>query len=123
VTDITFPRGDTRTLDVFQALEGDGITPTDFTQYQAVWFTVKKAVTDADGSAVMQKTLGGGIAVLSSDHRHLRITINPSDTSSLTISGQSLILLYDVQTKDAGGNINTPVSGSLILTPDVTLSR
>jgi hypothetical protein len=123
VTDLTMPRGDSRTIELTQPLEGDGLTPTDFTTYQNVWFTVKKMVTDADGAAVMQKTLGNGIAVVSSDHTRLRITINPADTANLTITGQSLVLLYDVQTKDSGGNINTPASGSIILTPDITLTR
>jgi hypothetical protein len=110
VTDLTMPRGDSRTIELTQPLEGDGLT-------------VKKMVTDADGAAVMQKTLGNGIAVVSSDHTRLRITINPADTANLTITGQSLVLLYDVQTKDSGGNINTPASGSIILTPDITLTR
>jgi hypothetical protein len=117
------PRGDTRTLEVTQPLEGDGVTPTDFTLYQNVWFTVKKTVTDPDGSAVMQKSLGSGITIVSSDHTKVRITINPADTSGLTIVGQSTVLVYDVQTKDASGNINTPASGNLTIIPDVTLSR
>jgi hypothetical protein len=93
----------------------------DLSAYQQIWFTVKKALTDLDAAAVMQKTLGGGI-VVQTDHSKANITINPSDTASLSITGASTILFYDIQTKDAAGNINTPQSGQLTVNVDITRS-
>jgi hypothetical protein len=104
-----------------QSTDAGGVA-TDFTTYQQIWFTCKRANTDLDSAAVFQKTLGGGIVIVPSDHSKVNIIINPTDTSGLTITGSSLSLLYDIETKDAGGNINTPQSGQIILLPDITRS-
>ena len=59
---------------------------------------------------------------MTGDKSKANIILNPTDTSGLTITGATLVLLYDVQTKDAFGNINTPQSGNFTLTADITRS-
>lgn len=108
-------RGDTRTL---QFGSTDNLS-----LYQQIWFTVKKSVTDTDANAVMQKTLGGGIVISTLDNTKANIVINPTDTSGLSITGSSVSLVYDIQTKDSFGNYNTPQSGAFVVNVDVTLTR
>ncbi len=108
-------RGDSRTL---QFGSTDNLS-----LYQQIWFTVNKSFTDPDGSAVMQKIIGGGIVISALDNTKANITINPTDTAGLSITGNSVGLVYDIQTKDAAGNYNTPQSGAFTVNVDVTLTR
>lgn len=116
MTDLTMTRGDTRTL---QFGSTDNLTT-----YQQIWFTVKKALSDLDGAAVMQKIIGGGISLSPlGDNTKANIVINPTDTAGLTITGASVVLFYDIQTRDGPGNYNTPQTGTLTVNVDVTLTR
>jgi hypothetical protein len=118
MTDLSITRGDSRTFRL-TSVDFDG-SPTDFTTYNRVWFTVKRALTDADSAAIVAKTLLNGITILSTDHSKLDVVIEPGDTSILTIVGAQLVLFYDLQTQDSFGNINTPQSGSFTITADIT---
>ena len=114
---LSMVRGDTRRW-VVQVLNADGTTKTDLTGC-SFWFTAKVLYTTAD-PGVFQKTLGTGIAAIGGSPGYLLITLLNSDTVGLVNEDQ--ILHYDLQMKDASGNLDTLVNGNLFVSPEVTLA-
>ena len=84
----------------------------------SLWFTVKRGISDADASAVFQKTLGTGIVVAAPLTGVAVITVLAANTAAL--GDAAVTLLYDVQVKLADGSTKTPLSGEFRVTPDVT---
>lgn len=85
-----------------------------------MWFTAKYSYADPDLSAVFQKTLGSGIVYTNAAQGLATATLVGTDTSAL--APVKVLLVYDIQVKDAGGNIFTIARGNLIVVPDVTLA-
>lgn len=82
----------------------------------SVTFTAKRRTTDPD--AVFQKTELDGIDVDVGSGGTATVTVEPADTASLT----SRALFWDLQIDDGEGDIRTPLSGRLRITPDITIS-
>jgi hypothetical protein len=111
---LTMRRGDTVKLNITVTRGGSAVDLTG----ASIWFTVKNAVTDAD-PGVFQKTVGSGIVVTNAAAGQAQITIANADTSAIV---GSRTLLYDIQVKEAGGDITTVANGTITVSPDVTLA-
>lgn len=94
--------------------DGDPINLTDCT----VTMTAKEAYTDSDASATFAKDLDDGITVVSAVNGVITVDLEPTDTSSL--DGRTTRLVYDIQVQTLEGRVSTPVSGRLVVKPDVT---
>jgi len=116
MTDFSIFRGDTVSLDVTVTASGSAYNLTGC----SMWFTAKQRYSDLDAAAVFQKSTGSGITITSPTFGQATVVISPSDTSGL--SNVKQLLLYDLQVKDASGNIYTVASGNLVVYPEVTLS-
>jgi hypothetical protein len=112
-TKLRIQRGDDASFTV-NAVKADGKTPQDITG-ATLWFTAKNRRTDADGSAVFQKT-GGAIVILDGPGGIARVDLAATDTSSLT---QPTTLYWDFQSKVAG-KVQTLAFGRLYVRLDVT---
>lgn len=108
-----YPRGDSRILG-FTFLQSDGKTPFDLTGCE-VFFTVNP-VTDpgaSDSGAVIEKsttsfvTPSSGVA---------SITLTNADTQNINPA----TYYYDVQLKDANGNITSLMQNTFQVIPDIT---
>ena len=104
-------RGDTRVINL-ACLKSDG-TALDLTG-ATVRFTLSatQAPTD-DLSAILQKSV---FTHTSPAAGLTQITINPADTQNLTPGSY----FYDVQVKDASGNITSIKQDTFIINPDIT---
>lgn len=111
---LTMTRGDSRTLSGSVTLSGD---PYDLAGC-SIWFTAKYRYTDADASAVFQKTIGSGITVTNPTQGLITITIDPADTA--LIAKVKTVLVFDIQIQTSGGSKWSAASGNLVITPDVT---
>jgi hypothetical protein len=98
--------------------------PFDLTGY-TLWFTAKRAITDADADAVFQLTNGAGITVTNAAGGLAAITPRRADTSSLT---EDVRLYVDVQLSSVGAPDETDTvwpsdddwPGELVISRDVT---
>lgn len=112
--DVTMYRGDTRLLDFVITRAGVVVDLTNAT----VWFTAKRSLTDADVDAVFQLySPSNGVQITGATYGEVRVTIPPSATDALT---KSEALYWDLQVKEANGNISTTASGTLLVKLDVT---
>lgn len=92
-------RGDTRVINI-TCVQSDGVTPINLTGAK-VYFTVNASASPVDDtSAAFQKTTTTHTAPLLGQ---TSITITNADTQALTPG----IYYYDVQLKDATGNITS----------------
>lgn len=115
MTNYSITRGDTQTFTLtLSNLSSSGLTGFSF------WFTAKNNIDDLDAAAVIQK-LTAAFTVVTVGSATIpgvaTFTILPTDTASLT---DYTVLEFDIQVKDASGNIFTPVRGSLTVNADVT---
>lgn len=106
--------GDTVLFDL--AITRDGL-PVDLTG-ATLWFTAKRSPADVDADAVFQKSTGSGISVSDAAGGLARVTVAPTDTSTLSNTDQTLEC--DVQLKEADGTVTTVARGQLILIPQIT---
>lgn len=107
-------RGDTAQFRV-TALDIDG-NPLDISGASA-WFTAKRATTEADNTAVFQKTVGDGITITDALNGIMLVQLAEADTNTLT---KKEVLEYDLQVKDVLNGIYTVARGSLTVEADVT---
>lgn len=92
--------------------------PRDLTGW-SVSFTVRDAL---GGSAVLTKTVGGGITLTDPGQGVLTITLAKADTSGLTVSSALAAgkgYVWDVKRTDAGSNL-VLARGQLILEQEIT---
>lgn len=83
-------------------------------------FTLKKALSDSDANAVAQKrSPSSGITITNASQGKATVTISPADTRTLTDVWQALV--WDLQMVD-GTNVYTVASGTMTVSPDVTVS-
>lgn len=114
--DLALMRGDSKTLTF--VLEDDTGDPIDLGDAQ-VWLTAKKAYTDPDAAAVFQLTMGGAISIVGANaNGTIAIAIAPADTNKLPL--KETVLVYDLQVKVSGGDVQTAFYGALTVLPDVT---
>ncbi len=82
------------------------------------WFTGKVDLNDTDGSAVFQRTTAnGGITITDAANGAISVAIRAVDTSPLTAD---TTVLCDLQGKDAGGKVNTIMTGKINIKREVT---
>lgn len=109
----TLFRGDTI---VIEGTVSQGGVPVNLTGY-SIWFTAKKAITDADNATgAIQKTVGAGVEIVDAPNGQIRITLAPSDTATIT---QTTTYQCDVQLK-AAGVTSTPDKGTMTVEIDIT---
>lgn len=117
MTDLRMTRGDSKAF-AFALTDASG-DPIDLTG-ASVWMTAKEAFSDTDAGATFQKTNLDGITVLDEDNGLIRVELVPDDTDGL--DDKRVRLLYDIQVLDADDKVITPVSGRIVVSPDVTLT-
>jgi hypothetical protein len=84
------------------------------------WCTGKLYLSDPDMVALFQLTTSpaNGIVVVSATGGQILITVPPIVTRAFADS--DVTIYYDVQGKDASGNIFTVERGKMIVSPDIT---
>jgi hypothetical protein len=110
VTTLSMVRGDSAEFDV-HLTEPDG-TDLDLTGLD-ITFTVKENRHLLDADALFVKTVGDGITNVSATGG---ITVEPDDTADLEHLPS---YRWDVQVQ-SGTDVRTPLSGRLVISPDVT---
>ncbi len=86
-----------------------------------LWMTAKRAATDPDSAAVFQKPNASWVIDQTGNASTpgiAHVQLANADTASLPL--YPVALVYDIQLKDASGDIYTIDSGTLTVTPDVT---
>lgn len=115
MTKITdYIRGDTRVINI-NCFQSDGVTPLDLTSAK-VYFTVNSSNAPVDDTGIaFQKTTTLHTAPTLGQ---TSITVLPTDTTSLTPG----TYYYDVQVKDAAGNITSLKQDTFVIKADITRS-
>jgi hypothetical protein len=111
---ISMIRGDSRNINV-TFMQSDGVTPIDITGGE-VWLTLNSSTDPSDDtSAALQKTV---TSFSDPTNGSATISLAPSDTSGLAAG----TYFYDVQLRDASGNILSSKQDKFVLSADVTRS-
>jgi hypothetical protein len=113
---ISATRGDSARFLLTLTEDGD---PLDLTDAE-VWMTAKRHLRDTDADAVFQKSVGDGITITDDAGGLAQVDLEPGDTSALPT--RVMRLHYDVQVKTQEDRVLTPISGTLTVSPDVTLA-
>jgi len=85
-----------------------------------LWMTAKRNLGESDAEAVFQITTPTGIIIDAGAGGTATVYIVPADTADLP--DQDTVLEWDVQLKEALGQIRTVAKGILVVEPDVTES-
>lgn len=123
LTRLELYRGDSVEFDtVPKDKKGNPVPPEEIA---AIWFTVKRNLSDPDAFAVIAKSLGSGIAAvadaLDTDNVEkvgFRVSIAPGDTDSL-ISDVPQQFEYSLKIKDLAMKVKTTEQGTLTIYPVV----
>jgi len=118
VSTLQMTRGDNKTVQVtITGLGSQGLSGA------SLWFTAKRSYADADAAAIIHKVTADFTIDQQGDSQTPGIahfSIQPAETSGLP--AHQVDLVFDVQMKDSNGNVTTVDSGTLTVTPDVTLA-
>lgn len=117
MTDLVARRGDSETYEL--TLRDRNGNPLDLDTLTAMWFTVKRSPASPDADSIVQKTLGSGISVVDADAGTATVDLAPGDLAGLA-GDTTIILTWDLQTKDVDGRIETPDEGAFTVELDVT---
>jgi len=117
---VVMKRGNNKRFNI--TIQDESGVPIDLTGAK-LWFTVKRAVSDADGSALFQLTndVNGGITVVNAEAGIAVALVQPSHTTSLP-SAKTSQLFYDWKLKTASGELTTRETGTILVTPAITLA-
>jgi hypothetical protein len=114
----TYKRGDTFKLDT--VLRGANGAVLDLTGAK-VWFTAKQAYARFDTDAVQfANTADGSGAVTVTDAVNGKVTCKIPPEKTVGFPDADVKLFYDVQVKDAAGDVYTAEEGTIVVTPDIT---
>lgn len=92
-------------------------TPIDLEDH-TVMFMAKERLLDTDDDAVISKIEGDGIDISESpDTGEIALILEPEDTEGLVDASR---LVWDVQIDDGFGDVQTPLSGTLVIKADVS---
>lgn len=120
MTRLRMTRGDSAVFEVAVAIPATAYdqvpTPVDITG-ATIWFTAKRRLADADGSAVIAKVTPSGVVITSAAGGLAEVRLAAADTASLEAP---TTLHYDVQVRDATGQTRTVDAGLLVIQADVT---
>ena len=102
------------------SLPGTKPVPQDISTWLNFWCTGKLNVADPDMLAVFMLTLSpvNGIVLAGTPNYRLIVTVPPIATRALPDG--PVRIHYDVQGKDAAGNIYTVERNEMIVTPDMS---
>jgi hypothetical protein len=109
---LTMTRGDRKVFNV--TLTDAAGDPLDLTDLELT-FTVKERHEDT--VAVISKTVGAGIAVVSAEDGTATITVDPEDTEDIE---EPRNFVWDLEVSNGAGDIRTPVDGTFRIRHDVT---
>jgi hypothetical protein len=118
VSSMTATRGDTNryTLTIARL----GVRLNFDTEIDQCWFTVKRAHSDSDDDALIQKTVGDGITPAdqgeAATEGQAELVLAPADTASVS---PTTIYYYDVQILESTV-VTTVDSGTFTVSADVT---
>ena len=115
MTELSMYRGDTKSWPFTIEVNGVALNITG----ASFWFTAKNKISDADVDAVFQKTVGDGITITSASEGKIEVKLAEGDTNTLTKRKR---LHFDLQMKEASGDVSTPMAGVLVVDLDVTRS-
>ena len=110
-------RGDSAVWNL-ECKQSDG-TPLDITA-GTLWFTAKSSARQSDLEAAFQKTVGVGITVTNGPLGLCSVELSPVDTEGLYAPSE---LMWDLQFVTTGDKVFTLAQGSLLVKPDVSISR
>lgn len=82
----------------------------------SVRFTAKRLPTDADGSAVITRTVGSGVTLTDPTNGVITVVLDPDDTDALEVP---VTLLWDLQVT-SGGLPRTVAHGTLAIAADIS---
>ena len=109
MSDITTHAGDTTVVDYTVTLDG---APVNLTGLTLRW-AARRSYSDSE--AVIEKSTGSGIVHTDAAKGQARLTLSPSDTASLAVSGPAALVwalrLYD------GGDVYTVATGLMTIQP------
>lgn len=103
----------------FRVQNENGAIIENITGWAKFWFTVKRKTTDAD-PGVFQLTSGSGIALIDAPNGLLEVTVAPANLADSSLLGYTTRLVFDLQGKDAAGNIWTLAAGTFLVKADST---
>lgn len=106
-------RGDTHR---FRFTVSVGGVAQDITTWTNFWFTARTRHTDT--TAVITRTLGSGITLVTPASGIAQVEILPANTSSM--DNRKQVLYADIQGKDATGGVWTLARGTLTVLPEIT---
>ena len=86
---LTMVHGKTRRFR-FQVVDRSTRLPVDITLWTSFRFMGKNQFTDADGAAVISKSLGSGITAITPSAGVIEVLLQPADTSGLSDLGVQL---------------------------------
>ena len=110
MTALTIYKRDTVNIDI--TVKDSAGSVVDITGY-TFFFTVKAADTDADANALITKDVTSHTDAANGE---TRIALTPTDTNVATGNHY-----YDIQMKDASGNITTITADRFYVTQDITV--
>lgn len=113
-TTLRMTRGDDKTFNMAFTKNSQPQNITGF----SIWVTAKRAASDADATAVFQRTIGSGVTVTNAVGGLANFTVIQAHTSGFEAS--RVTLLCDVQLKDTPGNVVTAGHFLLLVDPDIT---
>lgn len=111
IRDFSMTVGDTKLLDVSVTEVSDG-TPTVITSATIAW-KATKSLRPAATVSISKSTGGSGITITSGSGGTFRVTLDPSDTSSLTPGDY----YHEAQITFSGGEVATVLKGIMTLEP------
>lgn len=116
MSDLEMTRGDTRRWLLTFSVDLTGAK---------IWFTAKRALSDADGAALIALSSGtSAITITDAAAGQCTLVIPPAATAGVATPSpsQPLSLVYDIQIRESDGTITTVQRGNLRIKADVTQS-
>lgn len=98
----------------------NGEEPVDLTGW-SFWFTMKSRINHPDSEAIIQLTSGAGITIEDAEAGKIKVVIESDDwpaTPDMSLN----VLYYDLQGKDASGDIYTLLYGTSTVYRRITLA-
>lgn len=120
MTALTMSRGDTKF--VTETVGPTGLGANGIQNWQ-FWMTAKRDAGDPDSAAIFQKLPAAWTITQQGSPTLAGIvtcTLAPADTSALP--PYQVVLVYDVTAQDTNSNEFTIDSGTITVTPDITLA-
>lgn len=114
-TNFSMIRGDTKRIDVSASIDGQ---PIDMTGTGKAWMSARRFPNSPQ--YVFQKSSpSSGISITNGVGGLFTVTISPGDTEALP--AEPVTLYYDIQVRSTTGEIYTVTTGTISVSPDITV--